>query len=126
MGYSFLGNKANADAPPAPAADAKHAEESKKTFLGGDQGFVDLKLREVKDYNHNTKRFVFELPEPEAISGLSVTCESNGEMSLQTLTFLAAIITKYKAPDDEKPTIRPYTPINAESTSPPDVFCLNH
>lgn len=31
-----------------------------------------------------------------------------------TDTEQAAIITKYKAPDAEKPVIRPYTPINDE------------
>ena len=100
IGYNFLGTKANADAP-APSEDAKSAAPSgtKKAFTGGDQGFVDLKLKEVKDYNHNTKTFIFELPEADQVSGLGVA---------------SAIITKYKAEDQEKPTIRPYTPINAE------------
>ena len=75
-GYSFLGNKANAAAP-APAADTKKTvTETKKTFTGGEQGFVDLKLKEVHDYNHNTKRFIFELPEPDQVSGLHVACKS--------------------------------------------------
>ena len=75
MGYSFLGNKANAEAPKA-AADAKAAPaEPKKAFTGGDQGFIDLKLKDVEEYNHNTKKFVFELPEADQISGLNVACE---------------------------------------------------
>ena len=95
-----MGTKANADAP-APSEDTKSATPSatKKTFTGGDQGFVDLKLKEVKPYNHNTKTFIFELPEADQVSGLGVA---------------SAIITKYKAEDQEKPTIRPYTPINEE------------
>ena len=75
VGYSFLGNKANANAP-APSADAKSAApETKKTFIGGEQGFVDLKLKEVQPYNHNTKKFIFELPEADHVSGLNVACK---------------------------------------------------
>jgi hypothetical protein len=36
---------------------------------------VDLKLKEIIPYNHNTKRFKFALPDEEAVSGLSVACE---------------------------------------------------
>ncbi|RMZ87356.1 hypothetical protein DV736_g5421, partial [Chaetothyriales sp. CBS 134916] len=97
FGYSFLGSKASADRPAEKKATP--APEPKKTFTGGDQGFLDLKLRDVQDYNHNTKKFVFELPDPDAVSGLHVA---------------SAIITKWKAPDKEKPTIRPYTPISDE------------
>jgi cytochrome-b5 reductase len=71
-GYRFLGTKANADAP-APAAETKKADP-KPTFTGGDQGFIDLKLKEVLPYNHNTKKFVFELPEADQVSGLHVAC----------------------------------------------------
>ena len=74
-GYSFLGNKsaASADAP----STKKEAEKlDKRAFTGGDQGFIDLKLKEAKDYNHNTKRFVFELPEADQLSGMNVACES--------------------------------------------------
>ncbi|KIX00810.1 uncharacterized protein Z518_09875 [Rhinocladiella mackenziei CBS 650.93] len=100
-GYSFLGsNKATADAPkPAEDAKAMSKEAPSKTFTGGDQGFIDLKLAEVLPYNHNTKRFKFELPEKDHVSGLHVA---------------SAVITRYKAPDQEKPVVRPYTPINDE------------
>lgn len=47
--------------------------------------------------NHNTKRFRFALPEDDQVSGLPVT---------------SAVISKYKGPEDEKPTIRPYTPVS--------------
>jgi cytochrome-b5 reductase len=46
-----------------------------KTFTGGDQGFIDLKLAEVVPYNHNTKVLKFELPDPEHVSGLTVACK---------------------------------------------------
>jgi len=79
-GYTFLGsNKASADAPPKPQEDATHAAKTTspaKAFQGGDQGFVDLKLAEIIPYNHNTKRFKFELPEKDQVSGLTVACES--------------------------------------------------
>ncbi|RMZ84162.1 hypothetical protein DV738_g780, partial [Chaetothyriales sp. CBS 135597] len=95
FGYSFLGSKAPADRP----AEKKASPEAKKIFTGGDQGFLDLKVKEVQDYNHNTKKIIFELPDPDAVSGLHVA---------------SALLTKYKAPDQEKATIRPYTPISDE------------
>ncbi|RMD40128.1 hypothetical protein DV735_g5001, partial [Chaetothyriales sp. CBS 134920] len=95
FGYSFLGSKAPADGP----AEKKTSPEAKKIFTGGDQGFLDLKVKEVQDYNHNTKKIVFELPDPDAVSGLHVA---------------SAILTKHKPADKEKPTIRPYTPISDE------------
>ena len=74
----------------------------KKALTGGDQGFISLKLEDVEIVNHNTKRFRFKLPEDDMVSGLHIA---------------SAILTKYKAPDAEKPTIRPYTPISDESMS---------
>jgi cytochrome-b5 reductase len=68
-----LGNNASAEAP-KPAEDAKAAEPAAKTFTGGEQGFIDLKLKEVVGYNHNTKKFIFELPENQ-VSGLNIACE---------------------------------------------------
>lgn len=68
--------------------------------MGGDQGFVSLKLAEVHEVNHNTKQFRFELPEADQVSGLPIT---------------SAILTKFKAPGAEKATLRPYTPISDES-----------
>ena len=60
---------------------------------------MSLKLAEVENVNHNTKRFRFELPEPDQVSGLQIA---------------SAVLTKYKGPQDEKPTMRPYTPISDE------------
>ena len=50
-------------------------KDAPKTFTGGDQDFVDLKLARVEPYNHNTKKFVFDLPEKDHVSGLNVACE---------------------------------------------------
>ena len=47
--------------------------------------------------NHNTKLFTFELPDPNGTLGLVVN---------------SCLLTKYKGPNDEKPTVRPYTPIS--------------
>lgn len=74
--------------------------EPKKAFTGGDQGFLSLKLSDVEIVNHNTKRLRFELPEADQVSGMKVA---------------SALLTKYKGPNDEKATLRPYTPISDES-----------
>lgn len=73
---------------------------AKQAFTGGDQGFLSLRLAEVENINHNTKKFRFELPEKDMVTGLPIT---------------SALLTKYKGPNDEKATLRPYTPINDES-----------
>jgi len=101
--YAFAGGK-------DPVAAAKELTEDKigtksgpaeKVFTGGDQGFISLVLDQVENINHNTKRFRFKFDDPEAVSGLTVA---------------SALITKYKGPADEKPTIRPYTPTTDEDT----------
>ena len=71
MGYTFLGNQRTVH------AEAGVSDAPKKAFTGGDQGFVSLKLVEVKDYNHNTKTFKFALPEEDMVSGLAVACKSS-------------------------------------------------
>ncbi|KAH0565800.1 NADH-cytochrome b5 reductase [Trichoglossum hirsutum] len=74
-------------------------------FIGGDQGWIGLKLESIETVNHNTKKLRFALPHKDNVSGLHVAL----------INFLtAALLTKYKGPGDEKPTIRPYTPISAE------------
>jgi len=78
-GYSFLGGKKASAGAAKPSDEAKKAVSENgpvpKTFTGGEQGFIDLKLAEVIPYNHNTKRFKFELPEKDQVSGLTVACE---------------------------------------------------
>ena len=93
-GYYFLSGS-----PAGNKVAAAAGVEPKKAFTGGDQGFVSLKLAEVENINHNTKKFRFELPEEDMVSGLNVA---------------SAILTKYKGPNDEKATLRPYTPISDE------------
>ena len=46
-----------------------------KAFTGGEQGFLDLKLSNVENVNHNTKRFRFDLPEKDQVSGLDIACQ---------------------------------------------------
>ncbi|KAI4240209.1 MAG: hypothetical protein L6R40_005238 [Gallowayella cf. fulva] len=70
-----------------------------KTFKGGDQGWVDLKLENVEELSHNAKKFRFALPDKNDVSGLEVA---------------SALLTKYKGPEMEKPVIRPYTPTSDE------------
>ena len=91
------GGPSTSGAPPSTAE--QHTVPKDAAFQGGDQGFLSLKLESVEQTSHNTKRFKFLLPDPENVSGLPIT---------------SAVITKYKGPEDHKPTIRPYTPVNAE------------
>jgi cytochrome-b5 reductase len=58
-----------------------------------------LKLDKVEDINHNTKKLIFGFDNPNAVSGLPVA---------------SALVTKFKGPEDAKPTIRPYTPVSDE------------
>ncbi len=60
---------------------------SNAAFLGGDQGWIDLKLESVEELSHNTKKFRFALPNEDDISGLHIA---------------SAILTKYKDPEMEK------------------------
>ncbi len=77
VGYTLY---TDSRAPAAAAAETVTEKvksgntEPPKTFTGGDQGFIDLKLSEVSDINHNVKRFRFELPDKDAVSGLTIAC----------------------------------------------------
>lgn len=110
-GYWYLSGTPAAQKAEAEVKQAVGAE-AKKAFTGGDQGFLSLKLAEIELINHNTKRFRFELPEPDQVSGLPVA---------------SALLTKYKGPEAEKATLRPYTPISDEGMfgfSPRTLACL--
>ena len=75
-GYRYLGALPPAEKVKAVAEEAVRIDkEAPKAFLGGDQGFIDLKLSNVEHVNHNTKKFRFELPGKDQISGLAVACE---------------------------------------------------
>jgi cytochrome-b5 reductase len=65
--------------PVDPAKNTKKipsqgASKSNPTFLGGDQGWIGLRLESIETINHNTKRFRFSLPEKDDVSGLHVAC----------------------------------------------------
>lgn len=51
-----------------------YAESAASPKVFGGFGFTTLRLQEVNVVNHNTKRLVFEFPDPDATSGLSLTC----------------------------------------------------
>ncbi len=65
---------------PHPAEEVSHTSSSASTsapnatFQGGQQGWVSLKLESVEQYNHNTKKFRFILPNPDDVSGLKIAC----------------------------------------------------
>ncbi|KAK6949012.1 hypothetical protein Daesc_009084 [Daldinia eschscholtzii] len=91
------------------AAKAKEVASSgppKKAFLGGDQGFISLLLKDVQVVNHNTKKFIFKLPEDDQVSGMHVA---------------SALLTKYQY-EGQKPVVRPYTPTSDEGKSPPPLL----
>ncbi|KAF7558773.1 hypothetical protein G7046_g5390 [Stylonectria norvegica] len=98
-GYWYLSGTPTAKKVEAEVKQAVGAEP-KKAFVSLDQGFLSLKLAEVEDVNHNTKRFRFELPESDQVSGLTVA---------------SAVLTKFKDAKAEKPVLRPYTPISDEN-----------
>ncbi|KAI5850676.1 hypothetical protein BZA05DRAFT_399921 [Tricharina praecox] len=91
IGYYFYaaGSLPSAAKPLPPAIPA----------LTGDGAWVDLKLAKIEQVTHNTKKLRFELPSEDHVSGLKVA---------------SCLLTKYKGPNDQKPTIRPYTPVSDE------------
>ncbi|KAH6609262.1 nadh-cytochrome b5 reductase 2 [Trichoderma cornu-damae] len=97
-GYFFLGGSSSASKAENKAKEAAGVTP-KVAFTGGDQGFLSLKLAEVEQVNHNTKKLRFELPDKDQVSGLYIT---------------SAVLTKFKGANAEKATLRPYTPISDE------------
>ena len=107
--YYFYNQGDNAEKVKGAAKDAEAKAKaavgkgegiaSKSAFTGGEQGWISLKLDNVENINHNTKKFRFALPEEDQVSGLVIA---------------SALLTKYKGPEMEKPAIRPYTPVNDE------------
>lgn len=69
--------------------------EPSKTFKGGDE-WVDLKLQKSWNISPNTKHYVFELKNPNDVSGL-VTA--------------SCLLAKYVTPKGSN-VIRPYTPVS--------------
>ena len=67
-------------APISSMADSDTQNKGKpanSAFLGGDQGWIDLKLERVEELNHNTKKFRFALPKEDDVSGLQIACTSS-------------------------------------------------
>ncbi|KAH9905530.1 ferredoxin reductase-like C-terminal NADP-linked domain-containing protein [Epithele typhae] len=94
-GYFYL----NGSSQPAALAKPKISDKSALD----PQNFVDFKLKAVEPYNHNTAKFVFELP-PDTATLLPVA---------------ACVVVKSSADSPKplldgkgKPVIRPYTPIS--------------
>jgi cytochrome-b5 reductase len=90
--YLYLGGGPLLSASPKPA--------QLKSPLDPDR-FVDFKLKKVVPYNHNTAKFVFELPDNEA----------------SLLPVASCVVIKSSDPEALKDTkgksiIRPYTPIS--------------
>ncbi|KAL9084422.1 MAG: hypothetical protein Q9165_008060 [Trypethelium subeluteriae] len=71
-----------------------------KVFNGMGSSWVELKLAESEDVNHNVKRLRFEFPNREDTSGLSVN---------------SAILTSRTPSGSILPTLRPYTPTSDET-----------
>ncbi|GAV48156.1 hypothetical protein ZYGR_0I04530 [Zygosaccharomyces rouxii] len=69
--------------------------ESAAVFTGEDK-WIDLKLKEVNEVSHDTKRFTFALPSPDSELGL---------------TLCSALMAKFVTPKGSN-VIRPYTPVS--------------
>jgi cytochrome-b5 reductase len=52
-----------------------HAESIEAPTVFGGFGPKTLRLQSADQVNHNTKRLVFEFPDQNAKSGLTLTCE---------------------------------------------------
>lgn len=74
--YYYSSSSKPAEVAQQAASAVAGASSGKKAFTGGDQGFISLKLAEIENLSHNTKRVRFALPEDDQESGLPVACES--------------------------------------------------
>ncbi|KAI8973055.1 hypothetical protein BDB01DRAFT_839092 [Pilobolus umbonatus] len=81
--YNSPSNTSVKSAPKVPKNSAFNPKE-----------FISLKLDSVHDINHDTKLFRFQIPE-NTIAGLPVA---------------SCVVTRHTA--DEKPVVRPYTPVS--------------
>ncbi|KAI2465177.1 ferredoxin reductase-like protein [Annulohypoxylon bovei var. microspora] len=76
-----------------------HADSgAPKRAFGSGPAFLSLELESAEAVNHNTKRLRFKLPEPDSVSGLTLT---------------SALLTFSWPKGSMLPVLRPYTPINA-------------
>jgi cytochrome-b5 reductase len=100
-GYVYLGGSPTPFSPASVSSPTKPKQE--KSALDPER-FLDLKLKAVLPYNHNTSRFIFELP--------------NGEAALSPITSLVVVRASEGAPGapvDKKGNLalRAYTPISS-------------
>ncbi|KAJ1964215.1 hypothetical protein GGI12_001568 [Dipsacomyces acuminosporus] len=86
-GYYYTRSKEEKDSAAEPAATALDPAK-----------FVSFKLKEVMPITHDTSHFRFAL-EPNQELGMDVT---------------SCFLVKAKVGDDEKPTVRPYTPVSPQ------------
>ncbi|OTA68673.1 ferredoxin reductase-like protein [Hypoxylon sp. EC38] len=76
-----------------------HADSgAPRQIFGSGPAFVSLELESTQSVNHNTKRLRFKFPEPDAVSGLTLT---------------SALLTYSWPKGSTFPVLRPYTPINS-------------
>jgi cytochrome-b5 reductase len=99
-GYVYLGGS---PVPFSTAASSPTKPKQEKSALDPER-FLDLKLKDVVPYNHNTARFIFELP--------------NGGAALSPITSLVVVRApegSAGAPVDKKGNlaVRAYTPISS-------------
>jgi cytochrome-b5 reductase len=94
--YLYLGGS------PAPFTTKARPKQEKSAL--DPERFLDLKLKSIEPYNHNTSRFTFELP--------------NGDAALSPITSLVIVSASegsQNAPVDKKGNLamRAYTPISS-------------
>ncbi|KAB8067975.1 hypothetical protein BDV29DRAFT_77149 [Aspergillus leporis] len=74
-----------------------HSESNETPVMFTGFGFTTLRLQNVRAENHNTKRLVFEFPDKNTRSGLSLT---------------STLLTFSRPNGRWLPVVRPYTPIS--------------
>lgn len=83
--------------------------EPLKTFTG-DDSWVELPIAKIEDVSHDTRRFVFSLPQEDQVSGLITA---------------SALLAKLQTPKGSN-VIRPYTPVSDVSTKGHIEFVIKH
>ncbi|GAD98908.1 hypothetical protein PVAR5_7611 [Paecilomyces variotii No. 5] len=91
LGFAGLGLYTITSIPTA------HASSGEPDAVFSRFGFKSLRVQSVQTVNDNTKRLVFEFPDPDARSGLSLT---------------SALLTIMRPEGRWLPVLRPYTPIS--------------
>ncbi|KAL1868335.1 hypothetical protein Plec18167_008260 [Paecilomyces lecythidis] len=91
LGFAGLGLYTITSIPTA------HASSGEPEAVFSRFGFKSLRVQKVQTVNHDTKRLVFEFPDPDARSGLSLT---------------SSLLTFMRPEGRWLPVLRPYTPIS--------------